>query len=77
VFDSSPLLPVSDTLEILPHVDAVVVCARESKTSRSEAQAVKAVLERFPTVSAGIVITGVKPRHSEDAVYTHGLARTT
>ena len=77
VFDSSPLLPVADTLEMLPHVDAVVVCARESKTTRGEAQAVKTALERFPTVAAGIVITGVKPRHSEDAVYAHGLARTT
>jgi capsular exopolysaccharide synthesis family protein len=77
VFDSSPLLPVSDTLEMLPHVDAVVVCARESKTTRGEAQAVKAALARFPTVSAGIVVTGVKPRHSEYAVYTHGLARAT
>jgi receptor protein-tyrosine kinase len=74
VIDSSPLLPVSDTLEMLPHVDAVVVCARESKTTRGEAQAVKAALKRFPSVSAGIVITGVKPRHSGYAVYTHGLA---
>jgi capsular exopolysaccharide synthesis family protein len=74
VFDSSPLLPVADTLEMLPHVDAVIVCARESKTTRGEAQAVKSALERFPGVLAGIVITGVKPRHSEYAVYKHGVA---
>jgi capsular exopolysaccharide synthesis family protein len=77
VFDSSPLLPVADTLEMLPHVDAVVVCARESKTTRGEAQAVNAALERVPGVSAGIVITGVKPRHSDYAVYAHAVALTT
>ena len=27
VFDSSPLLAVSDTLEILPHVGAIALCA--------------------------------------------------
>jgi non-specific protein-tyrosine kinase len=76
VFDSSPLLPVADTLEMLPHVDAVVVCARESKTTRGEAHAVKETLGRFPSTSAGIVITGVRPRHSEYAVYSHALAIT-
>jgi len=74
VFDSSPLLTVADTLEMLPHADAVVVCARESKTTRGEAAGVKTALERFPEVSAGLVITGVKPRHSEYAVYPHALA---
>jgi succinoglycan biosynthesis transport protein ExoP len=74
VMDSSPMLPVADTLEMLPHVDAVVVCARESKTTREEAQAVKAVLSRFPKLAAGVVITGIKPSRGEDAVYAHSYA---
>ncbi len=76
VFDSSPLLSVADTLEMIPHVDAVLVCARDSRTTRGEAQAVKTALGRFPTVSAGIVITGIKPRHSEYAVYAHAVTLT-
>jgi Mrp family chromosome partitioning ATPase len=70
VIDSSPLLPVSDTLEMLPHVDAVVVCARDSKTTREEAVAVNKALARFPSLSVGVVITGLRTSRSDYAVYT-------
>lgn len=70
VMDSSPLLPVSDTLEMLPHAEAVVVCARESRTTRDEALAVKTALARFSEIPVGVVITGVKPGRGDYAVYT-------
>jgi Mrp family chromosome partitioning ATPase len=69
VIDSAPILPVSDTLEMLPHVEGAVICARESKTTRDEALAVRMAVARFTQLSVGVVVTGIKPSRSDDAVY--------
>jgi capsular exopolysaccharide synthesis family protein len=74
VIDSSPLLPVADTLEILPHVEGVLVCVREQKTTREEARAAKAVLSRFPERATGVVITGLKARGSEYEAYSYSYS---
>ena len=71
IIDSSPLLPVADTLEMLPYVDGAVICVRESKTTRGEARAVKTVLQRFPELATGVVVTGIKPSRSDDAIYAY------
>lgn len=73
VLDSSPLLAVADTLEMLPHLDAVVICARESRTTRDQAQAARAALSRFPERPAGVVVTGVTPR-SEMYAYSYSYS---
>jgi succinoglycan biosynthesis transport protein ExoP len=71
VFDATPLLPVSDALEILPWVDAAVLCVREGHTTLDQVTAAKDALARFPNLLGGIVVTGVKPRGSSEDVYAH------
>jgi Mrp family chromosome partitioning ATPase len=65
VLDSSPLLPVSDTRELLPLVDAVIVCARAAQTTRDQAAAAKAALSQFPQRPTRLVINGV-PTHADE-----------
>lgn len=72
VLDSTPLLPVSDTLEILPYVDAMIICARASQTTREQAAAVQAALSHYPERPTGVVVTGIKPGDSDYADYSYG-----
>jgi Mrp family chromosome partitioning ATPase/capsular polysaccharide biosynthesis protein len=71
VLDSTPLLPVSDTLEILPYADATIICARASQTTRDQAAAVKAALAHFPERPTGVVVTGIRPGDGDYADYSY------
>lgn len=73
VIDSSPLLSSVDPLELIPYVDAVVVCVRLSRSTRDEARAVKGTLDLLPKRPTGLVITGLG-EHEEEYGY-HGYAQ--
>jgi capsular exopolysaccharide synthesis family protein len=79
VIDSSPLLPVVDTLELVPHVDRVVVCARARRTTRDQLRAAREALDRLPAPPAGIMLTGVRRGEEQDYGYYSyaGAARPT
>jgi capsular exopolysaccharide synthesis family protein len=68
VIDCAPLLPVGDTLEILPHVDGVLLCVRLRQTTLDQASGAKQILEHLPPKPTGLVITGI-PRASDDDYY--------
>jgi len=69
VIDSAPLLFVADTLELVPLVDAVLICIRADQTTRDQARAVKTALERLPGRTTAIVVTGLKPGRESDYGY--------
>jgi len=80
ILDTSPLLLVADTLQILPHVDGVLLCTRASQTTREQASAARQVLENLPPKPAGAVMTGVKPTDEGQYGYysytKYGYAKT-
>ena len=57
IIDAPPLLPVADTLEILPHVDCVLMCVRMNKTTEEQVRAAHETLDRLSPDTIGLVIT--------------------
>jgi len=66
VIDTPPLLAVSDTLEIVPHADVVLLCIRADQTTRDQARAAKNALSHRRDLTVGVVITGLKPGREHD-----------
>lgn len=74
IIDGTPLLAVVDTLELLPHVDGVVVCVRVSRTTREQVRAAKAALEHLPDRPMGLVVTGIRSGEEKDYGYYYSYA---
>jgi Mrp family chromosome partitioning ATPase len=76
IIDTSPLLAVVDTLELLPLVDGVAICVRAAKTTRDDAAAMKDTLARTRERPTGVVLTGVTPRVDPHYHYYQSYAAT-
>lgn len=72
IFDSSPLLSVADPLELIQHVDGVIVCVRVMKTTREQLRAAQSALHNLPERPMGAVVTGIRPGDSEAYDYYYG-----
>jgi capsular exopolysaccharide synthesis family protein len=74
VLDCAPLLSVGDALEVLPLVDAALLCVRLDRTTRDQALAAKAAIGHMPERPIGLVVTGVR---SGREGYYYGYYSTT
>jgi len=57
IIDSSPLLSTADPLELMRHVDAVLICVRLTSSTSEEARAVKEAISLLPDRPIGLVVT--------------------
>ena len=76
IIDTAPLLPVPDTLEILPLVDAYLICIREGRTTRTDVSALRTLLARLPPKPSGCVTTGVPQRDYKTSGYYDYYAKS-
>lgn len=73
IVDSAPLLPVADTLGLLPAAGAVMLCVRSGQTTREQIQAARETLGRVRPAVSGLVVTGVLARddHGGQGLYPY------
>jgi succinoglycan biosynthesis transport protein ExoP len=72
IVDSPPALLVADTMSMAPHVDAVVLVAREGTTTRKEIELVRAAFDRADARVIGTVFTNHAGVDSEYYRYLGG-----
>ena len=59
VIDTSPMLSIADPLELMPHVDGVLICVRLAASTHDEVRAVASAVELLPERPTGLVVTAV------------------
>ena len=72
IIDSGPLLAVVDPLEVVQHVDAMIVCVRAREATRDEARTMRSVLANLPELPACAVVTGLRPDGPDAYKYYYG-----
>jgi Mrp family chromosome partitioning ATPase len=72
VIDSSPVLPVSDSLLLAKLVDGVVLVANASATPRQQVRTACARVEYAQGKILGVVLNKVKLHHPDYYPYYHG-----
>lgn len=73
VIDGTPLLLVADALDLVPHVESVLLCVRAKRTTRDELLAAHAALSRAPAKPTAVMVTAASPREG-DAYGYYGYA---
>ncbi len=72
LIDTTPLLAVVDTLQLIPHCDAVLLCVKAHETTRDQVRATKAMLEHVPQRPLAAVVTGLRGDGSDTYEYYYG-----
>ncbi|TET59957.1 polysaccharide biosynthesis tyrosine autokinase, partial [Candidatus Aerophobetes bacterium] len=74
VFDTPPLMSVSDAAVLSSQVDGVLMIIKPGKLKREMARRTKELLDRVGTPVLGCVLNGVEPRDSSYYYYYHSYA---
>ncbi len=71
LLDSSPLLPVSDTLKLVSAVDGLLVVVRAGLTQRQDAARVRKLLQTSRANVLGVAVNGVQDYRHRGAAYDY------
>jgi Mrp family chromosome partitioning ATPase len=67
VLDGEPVLPVTDSMVLIPVADQVLLLARHGKTERAMFEkSLRIVMSSNPQVSLGLVVNAIKARAEND-----------
>jgi Mrp family chromosome partitioning ATPase len=74
IIDTPPLLSVADGLEILPLVDAYLLCTRLSHSTGPQIVRTLKMTSGLPALPAGIIVTGTARRDESELGYAYGYS---
>ncbi|MFC1496828.1 CpsD/CapB family tyrosine-protein kinase [Candidatus Margulisiibacteriota bacterium] len=74
LFDSPPVLPVTDASLLAPYVDSVAVCYEIGRTARAALLRAKNQLQSSGANVVGLVLNHIAPQTEEAAIYPYKYA---
>jgi non-specific protein-tyrosine kinase len=72
IFDTPPVLLVGDAFPLLAKADSILVVAREGRTRKESAQAVRATLQALGTESVSVILTDARATSGYGYGYGYG-----